>query len=447
MVVHKPTVHRLLILLLICVLFAPAVIFAQRERQLPPPDESAYGSKFFDQLRGIFGIFRQADLQRAFQAAQPIQCSELVVGKGEWRTVAFFNEDRSLGEWCRNSLDEVKADLSVHIFKGSCEGDHGAIQVTTEFPVGDSVEAYNEGKIGLDRVDINVNAPVSAGFDSKTQAYIFELPYLFLVNRRSSGNVYSLQAPHLEDAYATDVTSRWECKMVKSNDVTYRFLICRTATVPRSIAVRNQNRDLSFGASAFFILSDGMEAQTSVHLSFGDAGRGSDAAPATAAPVAPPTRPVLSKTGAAKSVGDWQIPDVRSKVVDVGKSEFRLRFSPQTWTGKIGSSEVLSDQKMSSSLSAKPPEGADYCTWHPAATDLVDRLLKSDPGEDVAYSVEAFDKNSLEAASIVFYMKTHAGNRLGTLQCFFPRADSGMNINFDRWVSIVGGHLTLEIRR
>ena len=440
-------VRALRVLLLICVLLVPAIIHAQRERQIQPPEESAYGSKFFDQLRSIFGIFRDADLQRAFRMAQPIQCSELVVSKGEWRTVAFYNEDRSLGEWCRNNLEEVKADLAVYIFKGACSGDQGPIQVTTKFPVGAGIDAYNEGKIGLDQVDINVNAPVSAAFDLTTQAYSFELPYLFLVGQRSSGNVYSLQAPHREDSYATDVTSRWECKAVKSNDVTYRFLICRTATAARNKAVRNQNRDLSFGASAYFILSDGMEAQTSVSLTFGDAGRPVDNSSAIASPVPSPRRPYLTREETVKPVGSWQIPDVRSKVVDALKNEFRLRFSSQTWTGKIGSPEVLSDQKMSSPPSAKLQEGADYCTWHPVAADLVDRLLANEPDADVSYSVEAFDKNSLAAASIVFYMKTHAGIRLGTLQCFFPRAESGANIDFDRWVSVVGGHLTLEVRR
>lgn len=446
-VVFRTAVHRLRVLFLICVVFAPAIIYAQRERQIQSPEESAYGSKFFDQLRSIFGMFREADLQRAFQMAQPIQCSELVVSKGEWRTVAFYNEDRSLGEWCRNSLEEVKTDLSVYIFKGSCSGDQGAIRVTTEFPVGASIDAYNEGKIGLDQVDVNVNAPVSAVFDPRNQVYSFELPYLFLVGKRSSGNVYSLVAPRVEDSYATDVTDRWECKAVKSNDVTYRFLICRTTTAARNPAVRNQNRDLSFGASAYSILSDGMEAQTSVNLSFGNAGRGADNSQATTSPVASHPRPYLTREDPVKPVGGWQIPDVRSKVVDVGKNEFRLRFSPQTWTGKIGSPEALSDQKMSSPQSAKLPEGADYCAWHPVAADLVSRLLANEPDADVSYSVEAFDKNSLEAASIVFYMKTHAGIRLGTLQCFFPHTESATNIDFDRWVSVVGGHLTLEIRR
>jgi hypothetical protein len=184
-----------------------------------------------------------------------------------------------------------------------------------------------------------------------------------------------------------------------------------------------------------------------VNLTFGDAGRKVDGSSAAASPVPSLTRPYLKREETVKPVGGWQMPDVRSKVVDVGKNEFRIRFSSQTWTGKIGSPEVLCDQKMSSPLSAKLQEGADHCAWHPVAVDLVDRLLANEPDADVSYFVEAFDKNSLAAASIVFYMKTHAGIRLGTLQCFFPRTESGANIDFHRWVSVVGGHLTLEIRR
>ncbi|MBZ5498459.1 MAG: hypothetical protein LAP85_18830 [Acidobacteriia bacterium] len=414
---------------------------------MPPPDESAYGSKFFDQLHSIFGIFRNEDLQRVFQRAQPIQCSELVASKGQWKTVAFFNEDRSLGEWCRNTIEEVKADLSVYTFSGSCNGEQGAVQVTTEFPVGASIELYNEAKIGLDQIDVNVNAPVNATFDPGTQAYIFELPYLFLTGQRSSGNIYSLVAPRTEDRYATDVTSRWECKIVKSDDLTYRFLICRTATVPRNPAVRNQKRELSFGASAYFILSDGMEAQTSVHLSFGDAGRRTDSSQDTVPSDPSRARPVLIRKGAITGRGSWQVPDVHSKFADVGNNEFRLRFNSQTWTGKIRSSEILADQKLSSPQSAKLQQGEDYCTWHPAAADLVDLLLASEPDANVSYSAEGFDRNSLEAASIVIYLKTHEGSRIGTLQCFFPHTESASKIDFDRWVSIVGGHLTLEIKR
>ena len=114
-------------------------VYAQRERQIPPPDPASqnddYGGKFFDQLQRIFGRFRDSDLKRVFESARPVQCSELVTDKGEWREVAFFNENRKLGDWYRKRLEEVKGDLAVYIFKGGCSGPRSALQVTTKFPV------------------------------------------------------------------------------------------------------------------------------------------------------------------------------------------------------------------------------------------------------------------------------------------------------------------------
>jgi hypothetical protein len=182
-------------------------------------------------------------------------------------------------------------------------------------------------------------------------------------------------------------------------------------------------------------------------LSFGDPGRKVDDASETASPAPAVKRPYLIRDEMAKPVGSWQMPDVRSKIGDAGKNEFRLRFSSQTWTGKIGSPEILSDQKMSSSLPAKLQDGMDYCTWRPGAANLVDRLLANEPDADFLYSLEASDKKSQSAASIVFDIRTRTGIRLGTLQCFFPRAESAAQIDFARWVSIVGSHLVLEIRR
>ncbi len=411
----------LCILSMTCVLSVPAGIHAQGKGQLHPPDKNAYGLRFFDQLHGIFGIFRNDDLQRVFRMAQPIQCSELTVSDGAWKTVAYFNEDRSVGEWCYISIEEVKKDLSVYTFKGSCGRGQGDIEVTTEFPVGAGIDLYNEGKIALAEVGIKVNAPVKAIFDQGTQAYTFELPYLFLTGRRTSGNLYSMNPRQASDRYAAEVTSSWECKAVKSNDVTYRFLICRTTTWPSKMRLKDRDL-LSFGASAYFIMSDGMEAQTSVRLTFSDAGRSTD-------------------------TGTWQMPDVRSKVVDVAKTEFRLRFSTQMWTGKIGSPEVLAHQNMSSPSSAKLHPGADYCAWHPSAGDLVDRLVTNKPGEDVSYSADGFDRNNLAATSIVFYLKTGAGRPIGTLQCIFPRAETSAQIDFDRWLAVVGRQVALEVRK
>jgi hypothetical protein len=285
---------RTVVRLLCAFLFAWGLLAAglDAQQQTQPEGEGAYDSKFFDQLRNIFGRFRDSDLQRVFQDAQPIQCSELVGRKGEWRQVAFFNEDRSLGDWCRDSLEEVKADLAVYTFKGVCSGDQGKIQVATEFPTAASLEDYNHQSIELDQIDVTVNDPVTATLNPRTMAYTFDLPYLFLRDR-GSRKIYSFIAPDRDAVYATDVTSRWECKAVSSKDVTYRFLICRVNTIPQHVA-RNQRWEPSFGSSAFFILSDGTEAQTSVHLTFGD-GTPNEEKPADTTPDQNSARPTLKR--------------------------------------------------------------------------------------------------------------------------------------------------------
>src|SRR5262245_4371759 len=76
-----------------------------------------YDSKFFQALKRVFDDFGDVDLQRAFQSARPITCSELV---GHWRQAAFFNEDRSLERWYFKSFEEVQSELSRYIFEGSC---------------------------------------------------------------------------------------------------------------------------------------------------------------------------------------------------------------------------------------------------------------------------------------------------------------------------------------
>jgi hypothetical protein len=443
----RSQVQLLRLLCLICPLLLPAGLFAQPQRQLPPPDESAYSSKFFEQLHKIFGIFREEDLRRVFQMAKPIRCPDLVASTGQWRTVAFFNEDRTLGEWCRNSIEETKTDLSVYIFNGSCKGDRGSIKVTTQFPVESSMDAYHDGLIPLSQVDVNINAPVSVVFDSRNQTYDFELPYLYLTGRRNSGSIYSLMAPTREDRYAREVANRWECKSVRSNDVTYEFLICRTAIVDRRAVLRDQ--ELGFGASAYFILSDGMEAKTSVSMSFGDAGPPpTDNTPGTAPSITAPVRSPSADGETEKPAGGWLIPDAQSRIVDVRKNEFRIRFNPQTWMGKIGAPQILSDQKMSGTRSVRLREGADYCSWRPGHADLAERLLVSKDDADVLYYLDAVDKTvEYPAASIVFDMKDHSGTELGTLKCNFRHTRSASKIVFADWISVVGNNLTIEIRQ
>jgi len=142
-------------------------------------EESAYGTRFFDQLRSLFGQFRESDLRGAFARAKAIQCSELVGRNGEWRPVAFFNEDRSLGDWYRRDLDEVKTDPSVYTFQGTCTGDRGTVQVGTEFPTTAGIEAYKRGKVGLGQIEVTVNG--QSRILGPGDAYYFDsrLPHRF----------------------------------------------------------------------------------------------------------------------------------------------------------------------------------------------------------------------------------------------------------------------------
>jgi hypothetical protein len=432
------------VLCLTIVLLGAGTLYAQREREIQPPQSSQYGRRFFLQLRAIFGRFRDTDLRRVFDAAQPIQCSELINDPGEWRAVAFFNEKRELGDWYRSSLEEVKSDLSAFIFKGVCRGDRGSVALTTKFPVTEALDAYNHGRIRLDEIDVNVNAPVRAAFDEQTQAYSFDLPYLFLISQQGNENVYSLDPPRLEDRekYAADVINHWECKSVTAEAVTYQFLICHTMTLARDPRMRSQQR-AAFGASAYFILSDGKEASSSVKLTFNDANDVQHTIEETN-PFNTPDSGV-NPPDAAGAVA-WQAPDSDERIVDLTREGFRIRFSSTEWRGRIGSGEVLAGQKLLSLSSAQPPAGADFCIWLPGTPSSVDRLLSDSPEESVEYSATAHDREGQTSTSIVFDMKTGTGVHLGSLQCIFPRQSFAASVAFNHWTAIVGSYLTLEVR-
>jgi hypothetical protein len=253
--------------LIVCVFLLIAL--ARTNVNAQQPESKEYGTSFFDQLGLIFGRFRDADLQHVFQTARPIRCSDLITEKGEWRAVGFFNENRKLGDWYRKSLDAVKHDLAVYVFKGGCDGPTERLQVTTKFPVHESIDAYEARKIRFDEIDVNVNAPVKVSYDPKTRAYTFDLPYLFRVPNQEAGVIYSLNPRHLSDRYATEVVNRWECKAVRADDVTYQFLICRNAVIPVEPPRNRREENRPFGALGYSILSDGKEASSTVKLTFG----------------------------------------------------------------------------------------------------------------------------------------------------------------------------------
>jgi hypothetical protein len=314
-----------------------------------------------------------------------------------------------------------------------CRGDHGPVTLTTKFPVSESVEAYNEGRIRLDDVEVNVNAAVRASYDLQSKSYSFDLPFLFPVGRQDNQDIYSLQPPRLvgRDRYATDVTDHWDCKSVAAENVTYQFLICRTTTRPRVRNYRYENAPAPFGASAYFILSDGKEAASSVKLSFGD---GNEAQAVADESVPVPEAPRSTS---------WGTPDSDEKLLSILREEFRIRLNPQTWTGRIGAAQVLSGRQMTSLDRAQPAAGADYCVWLPASASAAQALLS---GDSAVYSVSAHDPDGQTGTSVTFDALTSSGSRIGSLQCTFPRVSSAASIDFGRWASIVGNNLALEIR-
>lgn len=228
-------------------------------------------SKFFDQLRQIFGKFSQADLQEVFQAADPIRCPELVQGKGEWKPVAFFNDNRELGAWYHQTLEEVKTDLRAYVFKGVCTTVRSTVQLTTKFPVKESIQLFNSHEIRFQDIEVNVNAPVDAAFNPQLQSFSFTLPYMFLREYHDTARLYTLNPQKIAERenYEPDVIDRWDCKAVHEQDVTYQFMICR-AVLTTVTAQRRGQRRVPFGSAGYVILSDGKEGRANVRFTFGD---------------------------------------------------------------------------------------------------------------------------------------------------------------------------------
>ena len=253
-----------------CILFAAGRAEAQ-DATPPSPDNPAAVSKFNSQLQLIFGRFSEADLREVFHAANAIRCEELVEGKGQWKPVAFFNDNRSISAWYRHSLEEVKADLREYIFKGTCNDFRSTVQLTTKFPIAESVDLFNDHKIKFQEIEVNVNAAVDAVYNPQSQTYSFDLPYMFLREHRDSMRFYTLTPQKIadRDSYAQDVIDHWDCKAVLDQDLTYQFLICRV-TVATVSSLRRGVRQVPFGSAAYLILSDGKEASANVRYSFDD---------------------------------------------------------------------------------------------------------------------------------------------------------------------------------
>jgi hypothetical protein len=371
----------------------------------------AFDAKFFQVLKTLFDDFSTSDLSRRFQSAQPIQCSELV---GDWRPAAFLNDDPKLERWFYKTFDEVQAELARYSFRGRCDSESGAVEVTTRFPIRESVEAYNSRKIDFDKIAYKTNTAVRATFDSKTRTYGFSLPYLYLIGRRNGTNQYSLVPPDGGAKPASEVTNDWDCKAVKPATATYRLLLCRTIILPRNAAVRSQVEAVA-GTSAFVILSDGKEAVATFKLSSADS-------PAPANP--------------GRTV---------SKIFELGleSRKFRLEFARRSWEDRIDSVMTLVGGKL------EFPEAAttasrDYCEWIPQSPATAQ--VVNDAEKTVQYKLALSDRSGPAPTSVSFEARTATNFRLGTLRCFFPATELATDLDLTRLSGIVGDHISVEIR-
>ena len=110
-------------------LLLPLTSYAQVRRQVPAPSQQDndfgreangdFGRKFFEDLRSLFGRLQRSELDGAFRRAKAIHCSDLAGQKAEWKEVAFLNDDRKLGDWHYDNLEDVKSDLVAFVFSGT----------------------------------------------------------------------------------------------------------------------------------------------------------------------------------------------------------------------------------------------------------------------------------------------------------------------------------------
>ena len=141
----------------------------------------------------------------------------------------------------------------------------------------------------------------------------------------------------------------------------------------------------------------------------------------------------------------WQLPDADERITHFQREEFRVRFIEDSWSGKIGSAQVLSGQRMSSLTASKTAADADYCIWFPGAGNL-NNVLATDPDKTIQYSMSAHDQDQQAPTSIAFDLRTASGVQFGSLKCVFPRITSAAGITFSRWSAVVGDHLLFEVR-
>ena len=231
--------------------------------------------------------------------------------------------------------------------------------------------------------------------------------------------------------------NHWECKAVRAPDVTFQFVICRTGVLPKDRVLRDRTQP-TFGSSAYFVLSDGREASTTVHLSFG----GDDNHPARTVDVLPEPEAAATAPPARR----WLAVEPSGRFAELNHGELRIRFNPQSWTNRIASTQVLVEGALTSLAQSRVPVGGDSCLWTSTPELVPAQILDQDPEKNVRIATMLNDRTNLSPTSVTFDWNALDGSKLGRLQCCFSRADSAGALSFDRWSAIVGVHLALEVR-
>lgn len=438
---HRMHYHQSVRIFRVCTFFLmfPLISAAQIRRPVSAPAQESgdFGSKFFEDLGILFGRLQQSELDRAFQRAKPAHCSDLVGQTGEWKEVAFLNDDRKLGDWHYSNIDDVKRDLAAFVFSGACRGEAGPVKVATSYPVEESYDRFKEGKIPFSKIVINDNDPVSVIFDRTTEAYIFQLPYLYLESTTNSDVVYTLTPPRIISRPETTVALEFRCKALSDAELTYRFLLCRTRVANRDSHVENQKLRQPLGNAAYYILSDGKEASASVKLDF-DSGSDSATEKSEPQPVHAPT-PEPTPTAVE---GTWHPAASGARLSDIGDGEFRLHFNGQSWNGRIDKTQWIADGILSNSM---PVGNKEYCVWRPNMPDQV-KLLETIGDDSLLYSL-SFRKDLRSATSGIFEIENGNGLMVATMQCYFPQSQTPSELTVNHWISVVGMLVAIEVRR
>jgi hypothetical protein len=394
-----------------------------------------FGAKFLDDLQTLFGRLETSELDSAFQRAKAIRCSDLTGKSGEWKDVGFLNDNRNLAAWHHEDIDSVKSDPVRYVFSGMCTTEQAPLRLATRYPISESYNQFRKGTIPVSNVAVRDNPPVSVFFDKSTNSYTFQLPFLYAEGASRAETTYTLMPPAAASKPEAGLAEEFRCKAISDTDLTYRFLLCRTALVNLNATNSKQRIPDSPNSRAYYIFSDGREAGSSVNLLFDNA----PPVPRTATPEGDPS------TAARNADEIWDVVPPQSRLVDVGNGEFRLRFDPATWTQRIGKPQLIEGRTVSAlTAGSAPSRKQGNCVWQPGSASQADRLLASVPSLETLYTL-AFQKQASSGISVSFDIENSNG-RIGSLQCYFPQSQTPADVTVGQWNSIVGSNIVIEAR-